>query len=209
MTSGFEDTGATGAGMNGSPRPGEQLQDAASGLVSQATRTAEAQASTTMTKAGETLQQVSQAIRDAGEGLRDSQPQLAGFVDTAATRLEDASSYLRDHDAGEALMSVQDMARRQPAMLIGGGLALGLLVGRLLRSGASGSQDSGMNDFRGRRGTGSRYGGSYAVDINPGYAASGYGDTSYAGATDRDIDISTTEELTGDDALLADEREVR
>jgi ElaB/YqjD/DUF883 family membrane-anchored ribosome-binding protein len=232
MTSGMEGAGTTGAGYNGSPRPGEQIQDAASGLVNQAARTAEAQASTTMTKAGETLQQVSQAIRDAGENLRESQPQVAGLVDTAATRLDDAATYLRDHDAGEAVANVQEMARRQPAIVIGGGLAIGLLVGRLLRSGASGSGgtgtdqwrqgygDAGTTGFRGQRGTGSRYGGSYAVDINPGYADSDFGASTYAGGgtdvdpnairTDLDIDRDTmTEGLSADDVLAADEREVR
>ncbi|MBA2315316.1 MAG: hypothetical protein H0V87_08005, partial [Chloroflexi bacterium] len=47
--------------LTGGAPQGDRLQEAASGLKDQATRTAEAQASTTMTKAGDTLGQVAQA----------------------------------------------------------------------------------------------------------------------------------------------------
>jgi ElaB/YqjD/DUF883 family membrane-anchored ribosome-binding protein len=122
----------TGGGMQ---QEGDRLQQAATGLADQATRTAEAQASNMMTKAGETLDQVARAIRDAGQGLREERPEIAGMADTTAQRVQDASMYLREHEAREVINSVQDYARRQPAVIIAGGLALGLLAGRFLRSG--------------------------------------------------------------------------
>ncbi|HVL53116.1 MAG TPA: hypothetical protein VM344_02535 [Vitreimonas sp.] len=171
MTTGMG--GDAGSGMNGGMQQGERLQEAAGGLVDQAARTAEAQASTTMTKVGETLEQVAQAIREAGGGLRENQPEIANIVDTAAERVEEMSSYLRDHEAGEAIGNIQQMARQQPAVVIGGGLALGLLVGRLLRSGSSaGGQGSGTTDRYGA------YGGGYAGTTG-GYA----GTTGYAGGS--------------------------
>jgi hypothetical protein len=126
----------TGRGMNGGTEQGDRLQQAAGGLAEQAVRTAEAQASTTMTRAGETLSQFAGSIRDAGSGMRESQPDIAGFVDTAAERVEEAAVYLREHDARDVLDRLQVEARRQPALVIGGGLVLGLLAGRFLRSGA-------------------------------------------------------------------------
>lgn len=113
----------------------DRLQDAATSLADQAGRTAEMQASNAMTKAGESLEQVARAIRDAAEGLRGERPEIAGFADTAAQRVDEASTYLRDHDAREVIDSVQEYARRQPAVVIAGGLAAGLLIGRFLRSG--------------------------------------------------------------------------
>jgi ElaB/YqjD/DUF883 family membrane-anchored ribosome-binding protein len=147
--------------LDGTTAGGDKLQQAAGDIADQAARTAEATASTGMTKAGETLDQVAQAIRDAGSGLREQQPQIASVVDTAAERVEEVSSYLREHDAREAVENVQRFAREQPAVVIGGGLALGLLLGRFLKSGASGN------------GNGSgRYGSTAA---NPGYGLSDYG----------------------------------
>jgi ElaB/YqjD/DUF883 family membrane-anchored ribosome-binding protein len=119
----------------GMQQEGDRLQKAATGLADQATRTAEAQASNMMTKAGETLEQVARVIRESGQSLREERPEIAGMADTTAQRVQEASTYLREHEAREVIDSVQDYARRQPAVIIAGGLALGLLAGRFLRSG--------------------------------------------------------------------------
>ena len=152
---------------NGAPGQTGQLQEAASGLLNQAARTADAQASTTMTRVGETLTQVAQAINDAAGGMRDAQPQIAGFVETAATKVDETATYLREHDASEVLDAVQQTARRQPALVVGGGLILGLLVGRFLRTGATATQATD------RIGSGSDGGRTYATGAT-GYGLSGY-----------------------------------
>jgi ElaB/YqjD/DUF883 family membrane-anchored ribosome-binding protein len=135
-----ERTGATsteGTSEHGS-RPGQddRLQAAATGLAGQAGRTVEAQASTLMSKAGESLEQVARAMRDAGTNLREERPEIATYADTAAQRVDTAASYLREHDAREVIDTAQDYARRQPAVVVAGALAVGLLVGRFLRSGS-------------------------------------------------------------------------
>jgi hypothetical protein len=101
---------AMSGGANGSPQ-GRELQQAATGLMEQAARTADAQASTTMTRVGETLETVAGHIREAGQELRAEQPQIAGLIDSAADRVQGAASYLRDRDASEALENVQRIAR--------------------------------------------------------------------------------------------------
>src|SRR3954468_826976 len=156
--------------MNGSPS-GDRLQEAASGIADQATRTAEAQATNTMSKAGDALQQIAQAIRDGSQQLREQRPEFAGVADTAAQKVDEASTYLKEHDAGEVASYVQDWARRQPAMVVVGGLGLGLLVGRFLRSGSSGSQFGGS--YNQSYGSGYTAGRNYA-DTYSGTGASGY-----------------------------------
>jgi hypothetical protein len=135
MTSAIERDATTTGGANGSPQ-GQQLQDAAAGLMEQAARTADAQASTTMTRVGETLETVAGHIRQAGQELQADQPQVSELIDSTARRIEGAAAYLRDHDASEAVDSLQRAARNQPALVIAGGLAAGLLIGRILRGGA-------------------------------------------------------------------------
>ena len=149
----------------------QRLADAAGDIAQQATSAAEQRASSTMTQFGDTLQQVAEAVRGAGENLRSEQPQLAGFADTAAEQVDNAATYLRDHDAREVISGVQDFARRQPAVVVGAGLALGLLVGRALKSanGTSQSRFGASGDWRG----GSRYAAAGS------YGAGSYGDTSY------------------------------
>jgi ElaB/YqjD/DUF883 family membrane-anchored ribosome-binding protein len=135
--------------------PGEPVQQTANGLADQAARTAEAQAGTVMAKTGETLEQVARAIRDAGQGLREERPEIAGIADTAAQRVEEASTYLREHDAREVIDATQEYARRQPVVVVAGALALGLLAGRFLRSGqpterGTGGTAPGMSSPRAR-----------------------------------------------------------
>ena len=144
----------------------QRLADAAGDIAQQATSAAEQRASSTMTQVGDTLEQVAQAVHGASDNLRAEQPQLAGFADTAADQVERAAQYLRERDAREVIEGAQDFARRQPVVVVGAGLALGLLVGRALKS-ANGSQRARYRSAGQWRG-------------NPRYAAAGsYGDTSY------------------------------
>jgi len=233
MTSGMDRDPAMGTGaMDGGTQQGQQLQGAATDLINQATRTAEAQASTTMTRMGETLHAVAEALRDAGEGLRDQQPNIAGFADTAAQQVESSASYLREHDAGEAMRQVQDFARRQPALVIGGGLAAGLILGRLLRSGTSGSGGSGQSwgagsgqtwarstsqsayadsDLMGTSPTleGTRYGdvaGDADLGVGSGAIGSNVAGSDYAASDVTGADL-TGSDVTGDDLTGIDETE--
>lgn len=180
------------------PNGGERLQDAASGLIDQAGRTAETQASRTMTKAGETLDQVARAVREAGSGLRGERPEIAEFADTAAGRVEDAAQYLRVHDAGELIDEATRFARQQPVLVVGGALLAGLAIGRLLKSstamgsgvraGMYGRSDYGSSDY-GRSASGS---GGYDARSSGGYAgASSLGATSSRPASARSMSGST------------------
>ncbi|MBA2701025.1 MAG: hypothetical protein H0U58_04895 [Chloroflexi bacterium] len=128
----------------------DRLSSAASGVAEEAGKTAEAKATKTMGRASETLDQLAVSIRQAGEGMRDEQPQLAGAADRAAEQVQRAGQYLREHEPREVLDTAQDMARRQPLLVVGGGLALGLLLGRLLRSAGPSGQQGGSDRAMGR-----------------------------------------------------------
>ena len=173
----------------------QRLADAAGDIAEQATSAAEQRASSTMTQVANTLEHLARAVHGASEDIRSEQPQLAGFGDTAADQVERAAQYLREHDAREVIDGAQDFARRQPAVVVGAGLALGLLVGRALKSaGGSARSQNGVSDaWRGR----SRYLApasnradgytSSANEASGGYAASGH-DTGGAGASPIDGD---------------------
>jgi hypothetical protein len=111
-----------------------RLSDAARNVAEQAEQTVEAKASTAMEQVSGAIGGVAHAIRRAGEDLRQEQPQLASAADTAAVQVDRVAEYLEQHEPREVFDAVQDVARRQPALLIGGGIAFGLVLGRLLRS---------------------------------------------------------------------------
>lgn len=175
--------------LGGGGAGGDRLQEAAGSVADQATRTAEATASTGMTKAGETLDQVAQAIREAGQGLREQQPQIAGFVDTAAEQVDKAGDFLRQSDLQDVVYRVEDIARRQPALFIGGAFVLGLVAARLLKTSAGG----------GSGGQGFSSGSSYR-DLGYGAGATGYGSaygTTGGGYTSRTVDYTGTSDYAG------------
>ena len=121
----------------------EPLREAAGEIADQATRTIDAQASPAMTQVGDALDQVAHAARDAASSLRQERPEVAGVVDTAATKAEDAARYLREHNAREVVAAAEDVARRQPGVVIAGALAVGFVAARFLRSaGGTGAQSS-------------------------------------------------------------------
>ncbi len=137
------------------------LQEAAGEIADQAGRTADAKASTMMTQAGDALEQVARAAREAANSLRQERPEVAGFVETGATKAEEAAQYLRQHSGREAIATAEEAARKQPALVIAGGLALGLVAARFLRSaGGSSSMSgyrSGMSGMSGSQGSSDWY----------------------------------------------------
>ncbi|MFL5727735.1 MAG: hypothetical protein ACJ76W_05070 [Chloroflexota bacterium] len=177
------DTTKTTASSTGSPG-GERMQEAASDLIDQAGRTAEAQASRTMTQAGDTIQRIAEVVRDAGSELRGERPEIANVADTAASQMERAGEYLRVHDATDVWNQATEIARRQPVLVVGGALLAGLALGRFLRT-ATETQStryasSTGGSWRSRMSSGMNA--SYPSADRYGVGAS-YGDSSYGDMT--------------------------
>jgi hypothetical protein len=166
---------------------GSQLADAARNVADQATQTVEARASTTMDQVATAVEEVAQAIRRAGNELRGEQPQVASVADTAATQVERVADYLESHEPRDILDTLEETARRQPALVIGGGIAIGLVLGRLLRSAAPIDQPSGNGSTYGRTRASTRY-------TSPTFGSTGYsgGRSSDMGDAGSSIIASTT-----------------
>jgi hypothetical protein len=150
---------------------GDAVRTAASDLLGQVKHQATAQAAAQKERAAESLAGVAEAVREAGDRLRDQAPGVASYVDSAVNQIEELSTTLREKDPEEFLYDLEDLARRRPALFIGGAFLLGLAVARFLKS-SSGIdrswQDEGTFDEE-RRGhesyaTGSAGGYATAVD---------------------------------------------
>ena len=75
------------------------------------------------------------AFRYTGEHLRgENQGRAADLADSLAEQVDRASSYLRERDIAAIREDIQGLARRQPAMVLGIGFALGLLGARFFKS---------------------------------------------------------------------------
>jgi len=80
------------------------------------------------------LGSLAQAVRQTGQELRrqDEGSAVAQYADSAAQQLERMASYLRTRDAAQLFDEAEDLARRQPALFLGGALTLGFLGARFL-----------------------------------------------------------------------------
>ena len=156
------------------------LKDAATGVADEAGRTLEATAARGMAQVGDVLHQVADAVRQSSESLETDQPQIGRFISTAADKLDEAATFVADREPTRLMADAQEMAKRQPALVIGGGLVVGLLIGRALRSagqptaGATDGQDwysagrQGSRDdaARERSGVSSGYGTGYGASYD-------------------------------------------
>jgi len=94
---------------------------------------------------------IADALRRTTEHLRsEDQQRIAGLTDTVARQIDQVAEYLRNKDARAMRQDLENLARRQPALMIGGALVLGLIGARFLKS----SERRGSKSF----GDGQRYG---------------------------------------------------
>lgn len=117
------------------PDGGEQMKQKAGQLTEQAKEQTRSFFDGQRERLAEGLGGVATALRQTGHQLSDQdRGAVAQYADRAADTMQRASSYLRDTSAEEMLGSVERYARREPALFLGGALALGFLGARFLKS---------------------------------------------------------------------------
>jgi hypothetical protein len=179
-TRGFQDE-ATGQQDGGSAR--EQIREVKNQVVDQAKNTLQQAKERASSSLGESKAQfadqvgtVAGALRRTTEHLRsEDQTRIAGLTETLARQLDQVSNYLRNKDAAAMRRDLENVARRQPAIMLGGALVLGLIGARFLKSterrrGGQWSGDRGYGEGRYGRETeigrhlaaGEKVGGGYA-----------------------------------------------
>lgn len=79
---------------------------------------------------------ISRALRSAAEEIRRSQQgeRFGSITDSLAGGLDSAAGYLRDHRPGDLVRSVENFARREPVLFLGGCLAVGVLAARFFKA---------------------------------------------------------------------------
>jgi hypothetical protein len=87
-------------------------------------------------RAGGRMDTIAHALRRAGDDMRnEGEPRIADLTDRAASRVERFGSYLARQNPHEMMEDLERSARDHPAYFVAGSFAVGLLIGRFLRSG--------------------------------------------------------------------------
>jgi hypothetical protein len=80
------------------------------------------------------MARLGQAVHGAADQLGKEMPQAAGFIHSAADRLQSAASSLRERPIEDLVAGFRDFARRQPAAALAGSVLAGFALARFLKS---------------------------------------------------------------------------
>ena len=136
----------TETGREAGERAGQLLERGAEIGLKQADRGLDAAASGAAT--------VATTIRRVSADMETDQPQLADFASTAADQAEALAAYLRETDVRHMIDNVENFARRQPLLFVGGAFLLGMATSRFIKAaggdqGQVRAQDSGYHASNG------------------------------------------------------------
>jgi hypothetical protein len=116
----------------------EKAKEGAQQAAGQAKSTVRSQVDQRSTEAGERVGGLASDVRSVGEQLREQgKDQPAKLAEQAADRAERLGDYLKHSDADRILGDIEDFGRRQPWVVIAGGVALGLVASRFLKASSS------------------------------------------------------------------------
>lgn len=155
-----------------------QAQQQAGHVLDQVKQQGKSQLTSQKANVAQSLQSVAQAADQFSQQLRQSnQAPVAGVVSQASGQVRRVSEYLNGNDISDIVDDVEDFARRQPLLFLGGALALGALAARFIKSSGQATRNSGGGSSnrpaRGRSGPrmGGRMGAQsgYRTGYRPGY----------------------------------------
>ena len=113
----------------------EELKERAQGVVDDAKERAQAMAGEQKNLAAERLTGFASALRHASSDLDEQgQSVVSGFVRQAADGLEHFSGAMRRNDVDDLVGSIEEFARRQPAVFIGSAVLAGFGIARFMKS---------------------------------------------------------------------------
>jgi hypothetical protein len=147
----------SGGGENGGENPGGsargQFREVKDQVVGQARTTLQQARDRAGSSLGESKNQVAgqfgtiaEALRRTSEHLRsEDQQRIAGLTETVARQVDQVANYLRNKDARAMRSDLENLARRQPALVLGSALVLGLIGARFLKSSKRDRRRSGVN----------------------------------------------------------------
>jgi hypothetical protein len=114
----------------------DQVVDRAKDSFRQARQSAGSSLNQSRQQAADRIDGLANAVRGTSERLRsDQQDRIADLTDSLASQVERLGDYLRTRDPGDVRRDVEAFARRQPAVVVGVALAIGMLGARFLKSG--------------------------------------------------------------------------
>lgn len=85
-----------------------------------------------------TISSLASALSESSHSLdMEGEARIGRYAESLGAQLDRLAGYLEEQDLGDMLESVEDLARRRPAIAIGGCFLLGVMMARFLKSSAT------------------------------------------------------------------------
>ena len=152
---------------------GQQATESAGRLAERAADIGLQQADRGREMAAEGIDKVARTVRRVSTDMQADQPQIANAALTAADQADKVAQYLRETDARQMISNVEEVARRQPLIFIGGAFLLGLAASRFIKA-ATGVQNA-QSGYRSGPGTDDRSSATSPYGRTDSYEATGPG----------------------------------
>jgi ElaB/YqjD/DUF883 family membrane-anchored ribosome-binding protein len=116
-------------------------------------------------QAGQKIHSTAQSLRKVSEQLRsDGQDTPARFAEQVADKSEQVAGYLRTTDGEQMMRDAENLARRNPWAVIAGGMVIGFIASRFLKSASDRDQSGRAYLYPSQRDT--RYSESDVVSVS-------------------------------------------
>lgn len=109
---------------------------AAGNALTQAKERASTLASDQKQSAADRINRCSSALRDSARSMENDDPNIAHYANLAAERIERVADYVRSTDFEGLRRDAEDIARRHPALFMGGMFLAGIVLGGLVKTSA-------------------------------------------------------------------------
>lgn len=138
--------GGTGGATEQAKQQGQQYatqaRQQATKLANQGGEQVKSQLANQKHQAAQRIAPAQTALRETAHQLRSQgQGPSAEYVDKATDQVERFSGYLRETDVDEIIGEARGLARRRPALFLGGAATLGFLTARFLKSSSQEQED--------------------------------------------------------------------
>jgi hypothetical protein len=113
---------------------GTQMKEQASRMAEEARQRGKGFLEDQKRTAADSLERFASVLHETGERLEDDQPTFSDFFHRGGDSVDRFAGILRERDTETMLNQFQDFARRQPGLLLGGAVAAGFFLSRMLKS---------------------------------------------------------------------------
>jgi ElaB/YqjD/DUF883 family membrane-anchored ribosome-binding protein len=121
----------------------QSAKNQASAAIQPIANNARSMAEEQKARGAERIGNLAQAIHGAADEIAQEVPLAANYVHTAAEKLDNASKLLREKSVEDLMDMATDFAEERPYVFLGGAVAAGFVLMRLLRSSPVGDEESG------------------------------------------------------------------